>query len=135
MLLAGVQAPRAHRQVAARLSPWRSGSEVRDLRACWGPDALAPYPVTGTVGGNVGAIYLARHRLPVAVGVVSGVLVIAGCGGSKPSSTGKRPSSPSSYARSQIAAANCIRSHGVPNFPDPTFGAGGAQVNLSSPRA
>ncbi len=41
--------------------------------------------------------------------------------------------SPPIYARSQLAAAGCIRSHGVPNFPDPTFGAGGAQVNLSTP--
>lgn len=29
--------------------------------------------------------------------------------------------------------AVCIRKHGVPNLPDPTFGAGGAQVNLSTP--
>jgi outer membrane murein-binding lipoprotein Lpp len=87
---------------------------------------------------------LARRRMPIAVVVVSGVLAIAGCGSaSKPpgasnsattsSSARKRPSSPSSFARSQLAAAKCIRSHGVPNFPDPTFGAGGAQVNLSTP--
>ena len=36
------------------------------------------------------------------------------------------------FAKSQLAAANCIRSHGFPNLPDPTFGAGGAQVNLSA---
>lgn len=95
---------------------------------------------------------LARHRLPIAVVLVPGVLVIAGCGSSsKPSSASKSatrssstsesattPSSaskrsPPSYAKSQLAAARCIRSHGVPNFPDPTFGAGGAQVNLSTP--
>ncbi len=40
--------------------------------------------------------------------------------------------SPASYGNSQLAAAKCIRSHGFPNFPDPTFGAGGAQVNLST---
>ena len=28
--------------------------------------------------------------------------------------------------------AACIRSHGFPNLPDPTFSAGGAQVNLST---
>jgi hypothetical protein len=28
--------------------------------------------------------------------------------------------------------AACIRSHGFPSLPDPTFGAGGAQVNLST---
>ena len=98
--------------------------------------------------------HLARHRLPIAVVAVSGVLVIAGCGSaSKPgsatksattsssasqsattsSSTSKSHSSPPAYAKSQLAAANCIRSHGVHNFPDPSFGAGGAQVNLSTP--
>lgn len=48
-----------------------------------------------------------------------------------PSSTSK--GSPSAYAKSQLAVATCIRKHGVPNFPDPTFGAGGAQVNLQLP--
>ena len=95
---------------------------------------------------------LARHRLPIALVVVSGVLVIAGCGSaSKPSGASKSATTPSSaskrattsssaskrsppsYANSQLAAAKCIRSHGVPNFPDPTFGAGGAQVNLQTP--
>jgi hypothetical protein len=101
-----------------------------------------------------------RHRLTIAVVGVSGLLAIAGCGSSsKPAGAGSsaatpsaghsvtRPmsattsaitsksakSSPSSYAKSQLKAAACIRSHGVPNFPDPTFGAGGAQVNLSTP--
>jgi outer membrane murein-binding lipoprotein Lpp len=105
---------------------------------------------------------MARHRVPIAAAVVCGVLVTAGCGSaSKPSSVstsattsrsvsrsattsssagasvagsrraGKR--SPPAYARSQLDAAACIRSHGVPNFPDPTFGAGGIQVNLTTP--
>ena len=82
--------------------------------------------------------HLARHRMSIAVVVVSGVLVIAGCGSSNTSSsTSKSPSSassPSSFAQSQLAAARCIRTHGVPDFPDPTFGAGGAQVNLQTPR-
>lgn len=80
-----------------------------------------------------------------------GVLVIAGCGSStKPSATSqsatasptavKSPArsrsaskrSPPAYAQAQLKAAACIRSHGFPSFPDPTFGAGGAQVNLSA---
>jgi hypothetical protein len=115
-------------------------------------------------------LHLARHRLAIAVVVLSGVLVIAGCGSSsKPKSASKgtttsgtastsattsssasnsattssastnattssraRKRSPAAYADSQLAAAKCIRSHGFPNFPDPTFGAGGAQVNLST---
>jgi hypothetical protein len=65
------------------------------------------------------------------------VIALAACGGSsKSSSTGAssgNTGSPSSFARSQLAAAGCIRTHGVPNLPDPTFGAGGAQVNLHMP--
>jgi hypothetical protein len=66
-------------------------------------------------------------------------LALAGCGGStKPSTTGTsgpggNKSNPPAYSKSQLAAAACIRKHGVPDFPDPTFGAGGAQVNLSTP--
>ncbi len=35
--------------------------------------------------------------------------------------------------QSNLKWAACIRSHGIPNFPDPTFFAGGAGVNLSTP--
>lgn len=92
-----------------------------------------------------------RRCLPIVVAAVSCALALAACGGSskpssanQPSSTTPRPTStggptrrntgsPSSFARSQLAAAACIRKHGIPDFPDPTFGAGGAQVNLSTP--
>jgi hypothetical protein len=76
-----------------------------------------------------------HHILLAALGCA---LALTACGGSSkprrtdPSSTDK--GSPSGFARSQLAAAACIRSHGVPNFPDPTFGGGGSQVNLSTPR-
>lgn len=79
---------------------------------------------------------LARDRLPIAVVAASGVLLIAGCGSSKSSSTvpkGPNKSSALSFMQANLEWAACIRSHGVPNFPDPTFGAGGAQVNLSTP--
>ncbi|MGH8326340.1 MAG: hypothetical protein ACRET2_06225 [Steroidobacteraceae bacterium] len=83
-----------------------------------------------------------RRCLRIALAAFSAALALAACGGSsKPSSTSPSASSkqsrntgsPSSYAKSQLAAAACIRKHGVPNFPDPTFGAGGAQVNLTTP--
>lgn len=80
-----------------------------------------------------------RHRrsLPIVLAAFGCALALAACAGSsKSSSTSNGPSSPgspSSFARSQLAAAKCIRTHGVPNMPDPTFGAGGAQVNLHMP--
>jgi hypothetical protein len=64
----------------------------------------------------------ARPRvLLIAVAVTSGVLVIAGCGfSSKPGRTGE---SAASGVSAGVRYSNCMRSHGVPNFPDP--GAGG----------
>ena len=60
----------------------------------------------------------ARRRLPISVVVVSGVLVIAGCGSSnKPSSASK---STLSSTTPGLAFSKCMRSHSVPNFPDPS---------------
>ncbi len=78
-----------------------------------------------------------RRRLPLVLAALSSALALAACGASsKPRSavpSSASNGSPSDYAKSQLAAAKCIRKHGVPNFPDPTFGAGGAQVNLHAP--
>ncbi len=61
-----------------------------------------------------------RARLLTAAALLSGVLV-AGCGGSSPSPTGGASTSASaaSAVESGVAFTRCIRSHGVPNFPDP----------------
>jgi hypothetical protein len=45
----------------------------------------------------------------------------AGCGGSKPETS------------SSASSSNCIRAHGVPNFPDPTFGPGGHGAGVRLP--
>jgi hypothetical protein len=73
-----------------------------------------------------------RARLLTAAALVSGVLV-AGCGGSSTSSTGGASTSASaaSAIESGVAFARCIRSHGVPNFPDPKVS--GQTVRMSSP--
>ncbi len=77
------------------------------------------------------------RRLLMVLAACSSAVALAACGGSsKPGNSNPSSSSsgaPSSFARSQLAAAKCIRSHGVPDLPDPTFGAGGAQVNLQMP--
>ncbi|MGO9976637.1 MAG: hypothetical protein ACLPZR_24985 [Solirubrobacteraceae bacterium] len=74
--------------------------------------------------------HLARRRLPTAVAVVSGVLVIAGCGSSSTSrGSGK---SLSNLAAGGVRFASCIRSHGVPNFADPSTSGGGVRVSIKS---
>jgi hypothetical protein len=73
--------------------------------------------------------HLARRRVPIAVAVVP-VLVIAGCGSSsKPSSPSK---SASNLAAAGIRFASRMRSHGVPNFPDPSTSGGGVGFSIKS---
>ncbi len=63
---------------------------------------------------------LPRPRMLAAAALVGGVLV-AGCGGGSPSPTGGAGTSASAATavESGVAFSRCIRSHGVPNFPDP----------------
>jgi hypothetical protein len=59
-----------------------------------------------------------RHRLPVIIATT--VLALAGCGGN-PSSTGGSPDAGGTTGSASVVAYSaCMRSHGVPNFPDPT---------------
>jgi hypothetical protein len=70
------------------------------------------------------------HRPQRAALVVFGVLALAACGSSgKPSGAGKRTSS---AATPGLAFSKCMRSHGVPNFPDPNTPGGGFQVRITS---
>jgi hypothetical protein len=72
----------------------------------------------------------ARHRVPIAVAVVSGVLVSAGCeSSSNPSSAGR---SASNLAAAGIRFASCMRSNGVPKFPDPTTSGGSVHISIKS---
>jgi hypothetical protein len=74
-----------------------------------------------------------RARLLTAAALLSGVLV-AGCGGSAGSTTGGASTSASaaSAVGSGLAFTRCIRSHGVPNFPDPKVS--GQTVRMGSAR-
>ena len=66
-----------------------------------------------------------RGRLPVALAGIAGALAIAACGSSsKPSQSAGAPQA--------LKFAACMRSHGVPNFPDPSGGGGGIQIPVGS---
>lgn len=55
-------------------------------------------------------------------------MAIAACG-----SSGTSPAAAGSNRAAQgIAFADCMRSHGVPNFPDPSAGGGGVQIPVGS---
>jgi hypothetical protein len=72
-----------------------------------------------------------RARLLTVAALLCGALV-TGCGGSSSSPTGGASTSASaaSAVESGLAFTRCIRSHGVPNFPDPKVS--GQMVRLGS---
>jgi hypothetical protein len=85
----------------------------------------------------MGSIHVKRRTAPraqllTAAALVSGALVV-GCGGSSTSPTGGASTSASaaSDVASGVAFSRCIRSHGVPNFPDPKVS--GQAIRMGSP--
>ena len=62
---------------------------------------------------------LRRHGMPVAAVAVVAVIVLAGCGGNPTSKTNPSNSRASTSSPSAVAYSACMRSHGVPSFPDP----------------
>lgn len=62
-----------------------------------------------------------RRTARIALAAAGCVLAIAACGSSA------RAGNPSSAAPGAIKYASCLRTHGVPNFPDPG-GGGGLQI-------
>lgn len=73
--------------------------------------------------------------LPVAAAALAAGLLVAGCGGS-PSTPSSNSATGGPQAGSQaIAYSRCMRSHGVPSFPDPTISrsGGGVGIGLSIP--
>jgi hypothetical protein len=67
------------------------------------------------------------YNVLITLVVITCSLAIAACGSSGGESSGAATGSGDSPA---IKLADCMRSHGVPNFPDPSTGGGG--VNLTS---
>jgi len=68
--------------------------------------------MNGSTGGNRGP------RRAAALAVVAAVAVLTACGGSPSSSGGSGPPESATY-RADLAYAQCMQTHGVPDFPDP----------------
>jgi hypothetical protein len=77
-----------------------------------------------------GPVRRARYHVPIAVTIVCGVLMIAGCGSSSNASSPGRTAS--RLAAAGLRFASCMRSHGVSNFPDPTISGGNVSFSLKS---
>jgi hypothetical protein len=75
-----------------------------------------------------------RHILAVALATASGAMALTACGSSGKSNH----RSGSNSGGAGIKFADCMRSHGIPNFPDPSAGGGihissGSGINPQAP--
>jgi hypothetical protein len=93
----------------------------------------------GTMSDDTGSQVRRRRwrRMAGFLAIAAGIALLAsGCGGGGTSAgSGASPSPASTYAK-LIAYAQCMRSHGVPNFPDPNSNGefNGNVINPHSPR-
>ena len=75
-----------------------------------------------------------RHPVPVALGTLACIVGISACGSASTYSTSGSGPSPN-VTHAFVAFSQCMRTHGVPNFPDPK--GGGIQlsgnINPASP--
>jgi hypothetical protein len=55
------------------------------------------------------------------------------CASLQPNANGPRPAITAAQQKSFVANAQCMRKHGVPNFPDPVFGTGGQGIGYNVP--
>ena len=62
--------------------------------------------------------------LPITLAAAGCAIAIAACGGSSPGSDAVGATTATGNA-SPFAMSKCMRTHGVPDFPDPAFPAGG----------
>ena len=68
-------------------------------------------------------------RRAAALAVVAAAVVLTACGGSPSSSGGSAPTGSATY-RADLAYAQCMRTHGLPGFPDP-HPSGGFSISIS----
>ena len=79
-----------------------------------------------------------RRRRAIVVAVVSCAVAIAACGSSDPSQSSSGRTTKGTLFAAALNYSRCMRSHGVPNYPDPKFSGhgvdlGGPGINPQSP--
>jgi len=84
----------------------------------------------GPASRTRGAIISMRHRYHrwTAAAAIGCVLLLAACG----STSTRNPALVAKARQAALAHAQCMREHGVPNFPDPTISTNGGGIVQSS---
>ena len=79
-----------------------------------------------------------RFAAPLILAVISLTAGAAGCGGSASSGSGTTSGSVPAKFRHQVGLAleyaNCMRTHGVPNFADPKITVSGTELFMQNPQ-
>lgn len=71
----------------------------------------------------------------IVAGLLAAGVLLAGCGGNSPSGSSDQsrsatPGNATKFEQQFVAFASCMRSHGLPNYPDPQFtGSGGVSIS------
>ncbi len=108
-----------------------------------GRSAQRRYPEKSKVSKHDGRNARLWHSGTAALTALAAATVIAACGSHSPNRSGSSTSSGSNPSQAQaqqdgLGFARCMRSHGVPSFPDPTpngsgFALNAPGINSSSP--
>jgi hypothetical protein len=69
-----------------------------------------------------------RNRLLLPLAGIACATALAACGSSSSNSSGAASANSNAF----VTFARCMRAHGLTNFPDPTDGGGGIQLNANS---
>ena len=106
-----------------------------------GHDMVRSHPLRDPVDGQEDlrvqhiAATAVIQQFPAALVALGLAVAIAACGSAPPTKTSSGGTAQPAYAAA-IAFAKCMRSNGVPNFPDPTFQTGpggGLGVRIGGP--
>jgi hypothetical protein len=72
-----------------------------------------------------------RPRLAPTLAMTSLALLAAACGSASPTSSSTASGSPRTFAASAYKYSSCMRTHGVPDFPDPRVSTGDGHVSIA----
>ena len=73
---------------------------------------------------------MTNHR-PHIIGLLAAGMLLAGCGSASPTHTsGTANATQSSFGAKFVAFASCMRSHGVPSYPDPHISSSAGEVHV-----
>ncbi len=72
----------------------------------------------------------ARRAFRHLPGLIAVGLLISGCGASSQTSSANRPTAAANVGKQFVEFAACMRSHGVPDYPDPQVSSSGSHVQV-----